>query len=236
MGRSLPSHHNHHHRHNHSEYGSEIPMQITIQGKQIDLGNALREHVQGKMEDVNSKFFNHATFATVTFSREGHGHGLVRTHITLQVGKAIKILADATEGDAYLSFDRASEKIAEQLRRYKQRLRDHHDRLEQLPDGDGQSAREHVLADGHEDVPHGDDPPIIAEMATNIETLSVSEAVMRMDLANLPALLFRNASHEGLNMVYRRPDGNVGWVDPVGNHVIAKTKAPHREKSKAGRA
>jgi hypothetical protein len=160
----------------------------------------------------------------------------VKTHITLQVGKNIKVLADATEGDAYLSFDRASDKIAEQLRRYKQRLRDHHDRIEQLSDGDGQSAREHVLADGHDSVPHGDDPPIIAEMATNIETLSVSEAVMRMDLANVPALLFRNASHEGLNMVYRRPDGNVGWVDPVGNHVIARSKTAHREKGKAGRA
>ena len=208
-------------------------MQITIQGKQIDLGTALREHVQDKMEEVNSKFFNHATFATVTFSREGHGHGLVKTHITLQVGKNIKVLADATEGDAYISFDRASEKIAEQLRRYKNRLRDHHDRIEMLPDGD--SAREHVLADGHnDDSQHSDNPPIIAEMTTNIETLSVSEAVMRMDLADQPALLFRNASHDGLNMVYRRPDGNVGWVDPVGNHVIAK--AAHREKGKVGRA
>lgn len=208
-------------------------MQITIQGKQIDLGAALREHVQDKMEEVNSKFFNHATFATVTFSREGHGHGLVKTHITLQVGKNIKVLADATEGDAYISFDRASEKIAEQLRRYKNRLRDHHDRIETLPDGD--SAREHVLADGHnDDSQHSDNPPIIAEMTTNIETLSVSEAVMRMDLADQPALLFRNASHDGLNMVYRRPDGNVGWVDPVGNHVIAK--AEQREKGKVGRA
>jgi ribosomal subunit interface protein len=212
-------------------------MQITIQGKQIDLGAALREHVQDKMEEVNSKFFNHATFATVTFSREGHGHGLVKTHVTLQVGKNIKVLADATEGDAYLSFDRASEKIAEQLRRYKNRLRDHHDRIETLGEGDGLSAREHVLADGHsDDSKHTDNPPIIAEMTMNIETLSVSEAVMRMDLAGQPALLFRNASHDGLNMVYRRPDGNVGWVDPVGNHVIAKAKTAHREKGKASRA
>ncbi|HTK83759.1 MAG TPA: ribosome-associated translation inhibitor RaiA [Patescibacteria group bacterium] len=213
-------------------------MQVTIQGKQIDLGNALRVHVQEKMEDVNSKFFNRATFATVTFSREGHGHGLVKTHITLQVGKNIKVLADATEGDAYLSFDRASDKIADQLRRYKKRLRDHHERIEKLPDGEALSAREHVLADGHDEIPHGDDPPIIAEMTMEIETLSVSEAVMRMDLAGLPALMFRNASHDGLNMIYRRADGNVGWVDPVGNHVIAKTthKTSHREKSKAGRA
>ena len=209
-------------------------MQVTIQGKQIDLGTALREHVQDKMEDVNSKFFNHTTFATVTFSREGHGHGLMKTHITLQVGKNIKVQADAVEGDAYIAFDRATEKIIEQMRRYKKRLRDHHDRMELLADGEGQAAREHILGDGHEDLPHGDDPPIIAEMTTDIQTLSVSEAVMRMDLAGQSALLFRNASHDGLNMVYRRPDGNVGWVDPIGNHVIAKT-AP-REKGKAGRA
>jgi ribosomal subunit interface protein len=199
-------------------------MDLTVHGKQMSVGDALRTHVANKIEDMNQKYFNHATFATITFSKEGHGK-LVKSHISIQLGKNILIVADAIEGDPYIAFDAASEKAAKQLRRYKRRLRDHHERLEQTPESEIMKARDYVLAttqglesannnvqkDGAEG---GDDPVIIAEMSTDIETMSVSEAVMRMDLAGQPALLFRNASHNELNVVYRRPDGNVGWIDP----------------------
>lgn len=212
-------------------------MQLTVQGKQISLGNALKEHISEKMEDLNHKYFNHATFASVTLSREGHGHGLIRAHITMRVGKNIVVMADAVEGEAYLSFDVAAAKIGKQLRRYKNRLRDHHDRMEKVPAADIVHVRDAVIGDEHfgdQGVPHGKDPVIIAEMAAAIMTMSVSEAVMRMDLSGQPALLFRNARNGGeLNMVYRRSDGNVGWVDPSIGMAAAKPKAISKSKTES---
>lgn len=197
-------------------------MQVTIQGKQIDLGDALRTHVEDRLEEINTKFFNHAAHATVTFSREGHGHGLIRAHVSFHVGKDIHIISDAVESSARLSFDTAADKAARQLRRYKDRLRGHHERLERAALHETIQARDYVLS-SDDDKPQGDAPVIIAEMTTDIQTMSVSEAVMRMDLAGQTALLFRNASHNGLNMVYRRPDGNVGWIDPEMKAVQTKT-------------
>lgn len=198
-------------------------MQITVQGKQIDVGDALRTHVEEKLEDINSKYFNHATYATVTFVKEGHGHGQIKARIHIQVGKNIKVMADCLAGDPYAAFDSAAEKVAKQMRRYKKRLRDHHERLEQTPESEIMKARDYVLAvepereeenEPDDGVPQGEDPVIVAELATSIQTMSVGEAVMRMDLSGQPALMFRNVKNNELNMVYRREDGNIGWVDP----------------------
>lgn len=196
-------------------------MQLSVQGKQINVGDALRTHVDEKLNDINSKYFNRAIDATVIFSREGEG--FFKTHISIRVGRNILIQGDAVEGDIYMSFDLAAAKVAKQLRRYKNRLRNHHHRIEQTPESEIIKARDYTLAmqafegTGEEPAePEAEDNPlIVAEMSSDIETLSVSEAVMRMDLANQTALLFRNASHNGLNLVYRRSDGNVGWVDPT---------------------
>lgn len=193
-------------------------MQLSVQGKQIDVGDALRSYIQEKLEDINAKYFNRAIDANVHFSREGHG--FFKSHIAIRVGKNIQIMADAVENDIYLAFDVASAKVAKQLRRYKNRLRTHHRRIEETPETEMMKARDYILAtesDKNEEVESEDidhSRLIVAEMTSDIETLSVSEAVMRMDLANQTAMLFRNASHNGLNLVYRRSDGNVGWVDP----------------------
>lgn len=194
-------------------------MQISVHGKQMDLGDALRSHVTTKVEDINEKYFNHATEATVTFSPEGHGRGLVKTHISIRVGKDIMVRSDAAEADPYISFDVASEKVAKQLRRYKRRLRDHHQRMESVAETEQLVARDYVISsDDTADEPETEDAPlVVAENATNIQTLTVSEAVMRMDLSGQPAYMFRNAAHKGINMVYRRADGHVGWLDPEGN-------------------
>lgn len=196
-------------------------MQITVQGKQMDVGDALRTHVTEKLEDINSKYFNHATFATVTFSKEGHGHGQIKAHIQIRIGKDISVMADTLAGDAHGAFDAAAEKVAKQMRRYKKRLRDHHDRLEQTPETEFVKARDYTLANDPEEaednngVPEGEDPVVIAEITTDIQIMSVSDAVMRLDLSGQQAMMFRNAKHKKLNMVYRRPDGNIGWVDPA---------------------
>jgi ribosomal subunit interface protein len=204
-------------------------MQLTVQGKQMDVGDALRTHVTERIEDINRKFFNHATDATVTFSKEGHGHGVINAHVQIRVGKNITVMADAEAGDAYGAFEKTAEKVTTQLRKYKNRLRSHHEKM-QAAEMDILHARDSVIAEQNEDEHHsekGHAPAIIAEMTTAIQTLTVSEAVMRMDLAHQDALLFRNASHGELNLVYRRKDGNVGWIDPaLGVKKAAPAKKP----------
>lgn len=204
-------------------------MQPVIEGKHIDIGDALRTHVTDKIDDLTQKYFNNTHAATVTFSKEGHGHGTFKVHISIQVGKNIMINAEAEAGDPYGAFDAAAEKAAKRLRRNKKKLRDHHERAEKTPESEIIKARGYILAghdeneeapeqdngsDGGDSMEQGDDPVIVAEMTTHIETMSVSDAVMRMDLSGQSALLFRNASHDGLNMVYKRTDGTIGWVDP----------------------
>ena len=202
-------------------------MELNVHGKQIDVGDALRTHVTDKLEDLNEKYFNHATFATVTFSKEGHGKPRIKTHINVQLGKNIMVAADSIDPDPYAAFEGAAEKVGKQMRRYKKKLRDHHERLELTPEEEMRKARDYVLAaipeqddeplSDERDIPHGDDPAVIAEMTTNLQTMSVSEAVMRLDLSGENALMFYNASNGSLNMIYKRSDGNIGWVDPEGH-------------------
>ncbi|MCB1532719.1 MAG: ribosome-associated translation inhibitor RaiA [Alphaproteobacteria bacterium] len=196
-------------------------MELTVHGKQMDVGDALKTHVSDKLEDLNQKYFNHAAFATVTFSREGHGHPQTKVHISIQMGKNLMVVADALANDPYASFESAADKVGKQLRRYKRKLRDNHARQEHTPEEEIMKARGYVLASqgpeeisANDDNPQTDDPAIIAEIEKEIETISVSDAVMRLELSQEPALMFRNAKHGGLNMIYRRPDGNIGWVDP----------------------
>lgn len=194
-------------------------MQLSINGKQLDVGVALRGHIESRLPDVIAKYFDNPTDAHVTLSRDGND---IRADVSVHIGKGIMLRANAMSGDAYAAFDEAAETVGKRLRRYKRRLRDHHkdrgESVETLP------ALKYVLAAEDEDDDAGeaaepDQPVIIAEAATEIENLTASEAVMRMDLANLPALMFRNVAHGGLNMVYRRDDGNIGWVDPRGSRA-----------------
>ncbi len=199
-------------------------MQLTVQGKQMDLGDALKTHVSTKLEDINAKYFNRAIDATVTFTPEGSA--FTKTHISIRVGKDIYVISDATENDPYISFDEAANKVAKQLRRFKRRLRDHHQKLEDAPDDQFLPARDYTLSveQDNEKEEGVSDHLVIAEIATNIQTMTPSDAAMRLELSGLPALMFRNASHDGLNMVYLRPDGNIGWVDPDGNATTLSKK------------
>lgn len=198
-------------------------MELNVHGKQINVGDALRTHVEEKLSDLNEKYFNHAAFATVTFSKEGHGKKETRAHILIQIGKNVMVVADATDHDPYASFEAAATKVSKQMRRYKKKLRDHHERIQQTPEEEIMKARDYVLAaapeqdDSPDDAESGDEPLIVAEMSQDIMSMSVSDAVMRLDLSGENAMLFRNASHGGINMIYRRDDGNIGWVDPEGH-------------------
>ena len=201
-------------------------MQLTVTGKQIDIGAALRAHVESSLDSILDKYFKTAIEAHVVVSKEAH---LIRAEISLHIGRGIVVNAGAAVGDAYAAFDAAAERVAKQLRRYKRRLRDHHAKIRE-PAEIGERARDYVLApvgggSRTEEDPAGG-PAVIAEISTELPRLTVGEAAMRMDLADAPVLLFRNRSHGELNLVYRRADGNIGWIDPELDAGAARPSAP----------
>jgi ribosomal subunit interface protein len=187
-------------------------MHVTVTGKQIDVGESLRGHVEATTTAIVEKYFGKAIEAHVVFCRERH---LILSDISVHAGRGLLVQCHGRAEDAYAAFDGAAERLDKQLRRYKRRLRNHH-KAAAKESGEAQLATDYVLAAAVEDTaePTGDQPLVIAEMRTSIPFLSVSEAVMRLDLADLPALLFRNSAHSNLSLVYRRRDGNVGWIDP----------------------
>lgn len=183
-------------------------MDISIQGKHVDVGDALRAHASDNLDSTVAKYFNRAVNASITFSKDGPAF---RADISVHAGRGLSMQGSATNNDAYSAFDQSLERIAKQLRRYKRRLNDHHRNVADEP----LVAQQYVIApEQEEEVPEESQPVIIAEMPHEISTLTVSQAVMHMDLSNLPVTLFRNRAHGGINVVYRRPDGNIGWIDP----------------------
>src|SRR6516165_4359289 len=185
-------------------------MQLTVTGKQIDVGDALRRHVEASLSTILGKYFGTAIEAHVVASREAH---LSRVEISVHIGRGIVVNAHGAASEPYSAFDAAAERVAKQLRRYKRRLRDHHAKMRESFEA-GESARDYVLAPLAEEDDGDGGPAVVAEMSTDLPSLTVGEAVMRMDLADAAVLLFRNRSHGELNLVYRRPDGNIGWIDP----------------------
>ena len=187
-------------------------MRYQISGKQIDIGEALQTHVKNELGSVVDKYAERPTDANVVFSKSGHEHVCEAT-VHLSTGLTAQAKAHAPE--IYAAFDMCSEKMEKQLRRYKRRLKDHHkDRTEPV---ELYGASSYILAsesDTGDDEPDSLQPMIVAEMETNIPSLSVGEAVMQMELAGAPVLVFRNEGKDGLNVVYRRDDGNIGWIDP----------------------
>lgn len=189
-------------------------MQINVSGKQVDVGESMRNYVEQRLSGGIKKYLDRVTQCDVVITREAH---MFRADIVLgtgtHAGLVVKGRADAS--DVHAAFDAAADKIEKQLRRYKRRLVAHHKMRESEALTEARATK-YVLATRmeEEETPAADAPLIIAEKATSVETLTVSEAVMRMDLADLPALMFFNKAHGRLNTVYRRSDGNISWVDP----------------------
>ena len=187
-------------------------MRYQISGKQIDIGEALQIHVKDELSGIVDKYAERPTDAVVVFSRNAHEYVCEAT-VHLSTGMNATAKAHATE--IYAAFDACGDKMEKQLRRYKRRLKDHHkDRENPI---ELMSAPSYILAasDSAEEEPESLQPLIVAEMETKIPSLSVGEAVMQMELAGAPVLVFHNEKHGGVNVVYRRDDGNVGWVDPA---------------------
>lgn len=187
-------------------------MRYQISGKQIDVGEALQTHVQTELNATVGKYAGRPTDAYIVFSKSGHEY-VCETVVHLSTGLTCQAKDHANE--IYAAFDGCREKMDKQLRRYKRRLKDHHKDRSEPVELMGGSA--YILAP-HEDTEDSTlpapGPMIIAEMETSIPSLSVGDAVMQMELAHHAVQVFRNEKHGGINVVYRREDGNIGWIDP----------------------
>jgi ribosomal subunit interface protein len=187
-------------------------MRYQITGKQIDIGEALQTHVKDELGVSVKKYSERPIDANVVFSKSAHEF-VCETTVHLSTG--LTAAAKAHNTDIYGAFDDCNEKMEKQLRRYKRRLKDHHKERPEPVELLGASS--YILAsesDADTQEPDTLQPMIIAEMQTKIATLSVGEAVMHMELAGAPVMVFRKEGKEGLNVVYRREDGNIGWIDP----------------------
>ncbi|WP_112872857.1 ribosome hibernation-promoting factor, HPF/YfiA family [Paracoccus endophyticus] len=189
-------------------------MRYQISGKQIDVGEALQSHVKTEVDETVAKYSQRPTDAMVIFSRDAHN---LICDAVVHLSTGLTVQAKGQDADnIYAAFEKCRERMDKQLRRYKRRLKDHHqDRTEPV---EYAGAASYVL-DADEETwesqgETGLQPIIVAEMETRVPTLSVGDAVMQMELAGAPLLVFRNEKHGGVNVVHRRDDGNVGWIDP----------------------
>ena len=208
-------------------------MQVQVTGKHVDVGEALRSRVLSEISSSIGKYFDRdGGGADVVVSREGHAFK-VDCAVTLASGQ--QLTTQGLGGDAHLAFDAAILKMQKRIRRYKNRLKDHHPQalarqaettayyVLQSPDDADEEDEDLGAAEFPE-------PMIIAETETSIGVMTVSMAVHELDLTESQTIVFRNAAHGGLSVVYRRPDGNIGWIDPE------RTKVNGVQSDGAGRA
>jgi ribosomal subunit interface protein len=196
-------------------------MPFRVSGRNIDVGEALRARINARLTEATAKYFDGGFSGHVTVGKEGFGF---RTECVVHLDSGIVLESDALAADAYASADQAAMRLEKRLRRYKGRLKNHQatradDKANerQAIDRAPIDAPSYVIAapahDSEEEVAEWN-PVIIAESTTTLKRLSVSEAVMELDMTGLPVVVFRHAGHGRINLVYRRADGHIGWVDP----------------------
>ena len=197
-------------------------MQIIVSGKQVELSDALRTRVTQQLDIIAGKYFDNAQEAHVTFSR---ARSFFTCDINVHAGRGLTLRGEGEAGDANAAFDDAAEHIAKRLRRYRRRVNEHS--RDAANRERPQAARQYILRQEDEEhetndvgtvktaVEQATYATVIAEVTAEIATLSVGDAVMRMDLADQPVLMFRNRASNELNVVYRRGDGHIGWIDPT---------------------
>ena len=186
-------------------------MSLRVSGKNIDIGDALRAHCQAKVMGAIAKYFDGAVSGHVTIEPEGSGY---RAECTLHLASGMTLHADGAGHEPYASFDQAAGRIEKRLRRYKGRLKSHgpgaaHDE----PAGLIAATVFEAIDDFEDSVAFS--PVVVAETTAALKTMAVSTAVLDLDLSGAPVLVFRHAHSGRVNIVYRRTDGNIGWLDPM---------------------
>ena len=195
-------------------------MTIKVTGKNIDLGESLREYALNRVDTALDKFSGRSLSGQISVEKNHDGFF---THCAIHLASGLDVQSTGNGADAYGSVDSAMERLEKRLRRYKRRLKSHG----QGVDGSAQlyesAGIDYVIdAEAANAESGAGAPAVIAETPARVRAMSVSDAVMQMDLADQAFLVFRNASHGGINVVYRRPDGNIGWIDPSG--IVAGAK------------
>ncbi len=196
-------------------------MQIQINGKQCEVGDALRERIETELTAGIEKYFDRGgTTAEVTLSKQGY---LFKADCWVRLASGQILISHAFGGDAHSAFSGTLDHMEKRIRRYKQRLKQHHNGTPAKEEVANVTVLRSLDADSETDIDDFDDgmdhssPPqamIIAETEQSLRTMTVSAAVVEMELSNYPVIMFRNAAHGGLSVIYRRPDGNIGWIDP----------------------
>ena len=192
-------------------------MDVQVSGHQMDVGDALRSRIVDELSTNVEKYFERSGSAEVRINPEGHGY---RVDVSVNLASGQLLVSHGAGGDAHTAFDDALTKIEKRVRRYKRRLKNH-----KIPGGKAstpeaaevESSRYIVLDGGGDDAEEEDvasEPMVVAETEVPLRTLTVAMAALELDLSGRPVLLFRNAAHGGLSVVYQRPDGNIGWIDP----------------------
>jgi ribosome hibernation promoting factor len=185
-------------------------MNLRVSGKNMDVGDALRERAEAHFAAAVSKYFDGGYDGHLTLEHEGIGY---RADCVVHLDTGVVLQASASAADAMAAYETMADHIEKRLRRYKRKLKSHRRKAEP----DGIAAQTYILAstEDQDEVDEDYSPPIIAESTANLKAMSVGEAVMELDLAQLDVVVFRHAGHGGVNVVYRRADGNIGWIDPA---------------------
>lgn len=203
-------------------------MSLRVSGKNLDIGAALRGHVEARIAAASAKYFDGDVSGHVTIGPEGSGY---KTECFLRLASGITVAAEGEAHEPYASFDKTADRIDKRLRRYKQRVKDHNS-VSPLA-GKSEPAIEmasYVIEAQDSDIDETAtfNPLVIAESTLLLKTMSVAAAVAELDLTGAPVVVFRHATQERLNLVYRRPDGNIGWIDPEGRRKHGETRQAAR--------
>jgi ribosomal subunit interface protein len=198
-------------------------MGLRVSGKHFQLGETLRTHIESRIGAAAEKFFDGGMSGVVVLDHEGPGY---RTDCTLHLTSGITLHCEGYAHEPFASFDMAADRLERRLRRYHGRLKERHPAasapLETVPAKTFSLANE----DEAEESPGGFSPMVVAETKMTIRTLSVSTAVLDLDYTGAPVVVFRHATSGRVNVVYRRPDGHIGWVDPTGSEDPRPTPSP----------
>ncbi|MEG6508299.1 ribosome-associated translation inhibitor RaiA [Methyloligella sp. 2.7D] len=189
-------------------------MTIQVTGKNLDVGEAMREYVRDRIAHTFDKYLGREPSGHVRIEKE---HGQFRTACLVHLWQGMSLEAEGRAPDPHQSADLACERLDKRLRRYKRRLNDHSG--ERAAKSEGTAAATYVIQaspETEDEAEHGDNPVIIAESEQLVHDMTVSDAVMQMDLSDRPVVVFRNAGSGAVNLVYRRSDGHIGWIDLAG--------------------
>jgi ribosomal subunit interface protein len=188
----------------------EKKMSLRVSGKNINIGEALRTHVADRLHAATAKYFDGGVSGHVTLSPEGSGF---RADVSLHLTSGIILQADGRAQEPYASFDQAADRIEKRLRRYKSRIKQHHGGVHDSSENERAASYVLQAPDQDEEPPTEFSAAVIAESTTELRRLSVSAAVLDLDLTGAPVVVFRHANTGRVNVVYRRSDDNIGWID-----------------------